>query len=64
MPKIGDIEFSMEDLTDKGRLMAQDYFYSKRRALELQGEIRIIAIAQSEILKGLKQEFKQNNPFT
>ncbi|MBM5802255.1 MAG: hypothetical protein FJ077_15860 [Cyanobacteria bacterium K_DeepCast_35m_m2_023] len=63
MPKIGDIEFEMDDLTDKGKMMAQDYLYSRRRLAELQGEVRMMGLAQVEILNQLKGEFTKNNPF-
>jgi hypothetical protein len=61
--KIGDIEFELDDLTEKGKRMAGDLFYSRKRSSELQAELRLLSVAQSEILLALKKEFTQNNPF-
>ena len=64
MPKIGDVSFEMDDLSEKGQRMTGDLMYLAKRMSELEAEIRLLSVARAELLSEIKKEFIKNDPFT
>jgi len=64
MPKIGDVSFEMDDLSEKGQRMTGDLMYLAKHMSELEAEIRLLSVARAELLSEIKKEFIKNDPFT